>query len=150
MCWSAEQSFPSEVGTPSVARTFVSSQLQGLFGPSLRGGRFDDAELLVSELTTNAVRAGAGTVQVSVRVHHGELELGVADDGPGWPTRLRAGSHDPHGRGLMLVDAIADTWRAERVDTGGKRVVLTLEVPPEWTESVSCDRVRTSLVLGDS
>jgi anti-sigma regulatory factor (Ser/Thr protein kinase) len=150
MCWAAEQSFGSAVGTPGVARTFVSCQLRGLFGPSLRGGRFDDAELLVSELTTNAVRAGAATVRVSVRVHRGELELDVADDGPGWPARVRAGSHDPHGRGLMLVDAIADTWRAERVDTGGKRVVVTLEVPPEWTESVCCDRVRTSMVLGDS
>jgi anti-sigma regulatory factor (Ser/Thr protein kinase) len=150
MCWAAEQSFTSGVGTPSVARTFVSAQLQGLFGANLRGGRFDDAALLVSELTTNALRAGAATVQVSVRVHQGELELGVADDGPGWPTRAQPRSSDPHGRGLMLVDAIADSWRAELVDTGGKRVIATFEVPLEWTMSLSCDQVRSSPVLDDS
>jgi anti-sigma regulatory factor (Ser/Thr protein kinase) len=150
MCWAAQQSFTSDVGTPGVARSFVSSQLRARFGPGLRGGRFDDAELLISELTTNAVQAGAATVLVSVRVHRGELELDIADDGPGWPARVQAGSHYPHGRGLMLVDAIADTWRTERIESGGKRVVVTFDVPDEWTESVSCDRARTSMVRGES
>jgi anti-sigma regulatory factor (Ser/Thr protein kinase) len=150
VCWAAEQSFSSEAATPSVARTFVHSQLQGLFGPSLRGGRFDDAALVISELTTNAVRAGADVVLVGLRVHHGELELNVTDDGPGWPAMMRADPRDAHGRGLVLVDAVADTWRAESVDTGGKRVVVTLAVPEEWTESVSCDRARTRMVLGDA
>jgi anti-sigma regulatory factor (Ser/Thr protein kinase) len=150
MCWAAERSFSSEAATPSVARTFVHSQLQGLFGPRLRSGRFDDAALVISELTTNAVRAGAETVLVSVRVHHGELELHVTDDGPGWPAMMRTGAHDPHGRGLMLVDAVADAWRAESVDTGGKRVVVTLAVPAEWTESVWCDRARATMALGDA
>ena len=140
VCWAAEQSFTNDASTPSVARHFVSAQLEQLFGPGVRGGRFDDAELVVSELATNAVRAGAETVRVNIHVHHGELELDVTDDGPGWPRLMYARDHDPHGRGLMLVDAIADSWRAESLEAGGKRIVVTLVVPPEWTEAMACDR----------
>jgi anti-sigma regulatory factor (Ser/Thr protein kinase) len=140
VCWAAEQSFTNDASTPSGARHFVSAQLEQLFGPSARGGRFDDAELVVSELATNAVRSGAVTLQVNIHVHHGELELDVTDDGPGWPRLMYARDHDPHGRGLMLVDAVSDSWRAESLDDGGKRVVVKLFVPPEWTETMACDR----------
>lgn len=105
----------------------------------------DDAELVVSELVTNAVRAGARTVQVALDLHRGVLELDVTDDGPGWPRLVRPGERDPRGRGLVLVDALADRWRAKRVDSGGKRVGVTIAVPAQLTRSVPCDRPSESV-----
>jgi anti-sigma regulatory factor (Ser/Thr protein kinase) len=148
VCWAAERDFSNQARTPSVARQFVSAQLDALFGSSPRNGRFEDAELVVSELATNAVRAGAETVRVAMHVHHGELELDVSDDGPGWPRLMHVGEQDPHGRGLMLVDAVADAWHTEAIDTGGKRVVVTLVVPEEWTTSFVCERPREAKVVG--
>jgi anti-sigma regulatory factor (Ser/Thr protein kinase) len=148
VCWAAERRFVSEARTPSAAREFVSSQLRRLLGPVPDGEPVDDAELVVSELVTNAVRAGAGTVRVGLSVHHGELQVDVTDDGPGWPRLVRPGEQDPRGRGLVLVDALADRWRAERIEGGGKRVRVTVAVPAEFTRTLRCDRPRADAVSG--
>jgi len=140
VCWAVERGFDSDTRTPRAARQFVGSQLRGLLAPVGNAEAIDDAELLASELVTNAVHAGAGTVHVALELHHGELELNVTDDAPGWPTLIRPGGQDPHGRGLVLVDALADRWRAGRIDSGDKQVCVTIAVPAELTQSLSCDR----------
>jgi anti-sigma regulatory factor (Ser/Thr protein kinase) len=140
VCWATEQGFDSEVTTPSAARQFVGSSLLRRLPPLGQTEAIADAELVVSELVTNAVQSGAATVRVLLELHHGELELDVADDGPGWPTLIRPDTHQSHGRGLVLVDALADRWRAEPIVTGGKRVRVTLAVPPEITRVLQCDR----------
>ncbi|WOI63642.1 ATP-binding protein [Streptomyces fradiae] len=67
----------------------------------------DDAELVVSELVTNAVRHGAGPVGLRVALGVGELRIEVRD-GSSIPARLRtADPADESGRGLFLVDAVA-------------------------------------------
>jgi anti-sigma regulatory factor (Ser/Thr protein kinase) len=104
-----------------------------------------DAELVVSELVTNSVRSGAATVRVLLELHHGELELDVSDDGPGWPTLVRPDAGEAHGRGLVLVDALADHWQAEPIETGGKRVRVALALPAELTRALQCHRPRADL-----
>lgn len=143
MCWASERGFDSEARAPGAARQFVGSALLGLLSPLGDTEVFADAELVVSELVTNSVRSGAATVRVSLELHHGELELDVTDDGPGWPTLVRPDAHETHGRGLVLVDALAERWRAEPIESGGKRVRVTLAVPPEITLSLECRRPRT-------
>lgn len=145
MCWAAQEGFDSDARTPGAARQFVGAQLRWLVGPVRDAEPIDDVELVVSELVTNAVRAGAETVLVRVRVHHGELELDVTDDGPGWPRLVQPGEQDPHGRGLVLVDALADHWHAERLDGGGKRVTVVIGLPTEFTRSLQCERPRAGL-----
>lgn len=75
-------------------------------------GRFrrDDADLLVTELVTNAVRHGAGD---SVRVIFdalpaGGLHCGVLDDGDGFAGLIAPGAEG--GFGLFLVDHLSVTW----------------------------------------
>lgn len=91
------------------------------------GDPADIAILLTSELVTNAITHGQGPITVSLRMgEHAELRIEVTDADPG-PLRPRHASlDDAGGRGLYLVDALADSWGAEHRDEGGKRVWFEL------------------------
>lgn len=140
MCWSAQQEFDSDAQTPSAARRFVVAQLPNVLTAELAAALIGDVELVVSELVTNSVRAGAGSVLVGVQVHHGEVALDVDDDAPGWPRLGHPGERETSGRGLLLVDALADHWLAEPKDGGGKRVRVTMVIPAQMTRTLTCDR----------
>ncbi len=81
----------------------------------------DDAVLVLSELVTNAmVHAGAGCT-IEVRHHDGLLRLEVRDRSPQAPVLRLVGPADVGGRGLHVVDAIAEAWGWEPT-ADGKRV----------------------------
>lgn len=81
----------------------------------------DAAELIVAELVGNAVRHARTRIQLSVRrTPHGVL-VEVHDDSPRLPERREPGLFDESGRGLWLVDAMAERWGVER-ELLGKRV----------------------------
>jgi anti-sigma regulatory factor (Ser/Thr protein kinase) len=70
-----------------------------------------DAALMLSELVTNATRHTSTLLLLEITIHAGTLRVAVIDDAPGMPTP----PHDPGpdaagGRGLMIVDALADRW----------------------------------------
>jgi len=67
----------------------------------------DLAELIVSELATNAIRHGDGVVQVCVSFARCDLRVEVRDEAPGrWPVRQEAAAEDESGRGLALLDEL--------------------------------------------
>jgi anti-sigma regulatory factor (Ser/Thr protein kinase) len=67
----------------------------------------DLAELIVSELATNAIRHGDGVVHVCVSFARGDLRVEVHDDAAGrWPVRQQAAAEDESGRGLALLDGL--------------------------------------------
>ena len=82
--------------------------------------RIADAELVVSELASNAVlhshSAGAdGSFTVALEVKPGWLRLEVSDAGPAeGACAVAAGEQDEHKRGLLIVDAVADRWGHRR------------------------------------
>jgi anti-sigma regulatory factor (Ser/Thr protein kinase) len=103
--------------------------------PYLEPSVAENAELLVSELVTNSVRhAGLpeeACIEFSVRASAEVLMVEVADAGQGFdhttaprPPRS-AGSAEPSGWGLFLVDRIADRWGAVQMD-GETRVWFEL------------------------
>lgn len=71
------------------------------------------AQLLVSELVTNAViHAGTG-MTVTVRATGSTLQMVVRDQDPRPMYRPVPGTGSPtaeHGRGLLVLDAMADRW----------------------------------------
>ncbi|QYC41931.1 hypothetical protein Nocox_21635 [Nonomuraea coxensis DSM 45129] len=68
------------------------------------------AELLVSELVTNAVQHAHGPVVLSMWARDGRLRCEVADADPRPPRPRQAREEDEGSRGLELVQALADTW----------------------------------------
>ena len=114
-------SLSADVHAPAAARTFVNSALVDLDSPPPPR---DDVVLVVSELVTNSVRAGASGIEVHLEVLDDCVELQVGDDAPGWPAAHHASVGDLGGRGLEIVGKIADSWHATR-QVEGKRVIVT-------------------------
>jgi anti-sigma regulatory factor (Ser/Thr protein kinase) len=90
---------------PAQVRHAREQARQALFGWGL-GEHADLAELIVSELATNAVRHGDGALRVYVSYARGELRVEVHDDAAGRPVRQQATADDESGRGLALLDGL--------------------------------------------
>src|SRR4051794_38930073 len=100
-------------------------------------------EQAIGNLVDNALTHGRGTVTVALREHDDRLEISVGDEGPGFPTHLRAlaferfmrrshGDRVGAGLGLAIVRTIAEAHggRAEIPDETPSTVVVTLPATP--------------------
>ncbi|MFH8991266.1 ATP-binding protein [Streptomyces sp. NPDC017940] len=89
-------------------------------------GRADTAELLASELVTNALVHTDQAAVVTATVGPGRLRVEVRDFVPRRP-RVRSSEEGEgtHGRGLVLVRSLADAWGV-RVRGVGKVVWFEL------------------------
>jgi anti-sigma regulatory factor (Ser/Thr protein kinase) len=73
-------------------------------------GLVENAELLVSELVTNAFRHGRGDVGVRMLFKGGQVRFEVRDSSDERPALRTVGVSDEGGRGLVIVRAVADDW----------------------------------------
>lgn len=88
----------------------------------------DDAQLLASELVTNAVRHARGPIDVRAYVRDGFLRLEVWDrDVDATPMARDADLDDETGRGMELVDKVSSRW-GWRSDDGMKVVWFDLRL----------------------
>jgi anti-sigma regulatory factor (Ser/Thr protein kinase) len=80
----------------------------------------DDAELVVSELITNALRHGGPGVDLWVRpLAAGGLRLEVVDGRGGSTPQVQRPDDDAEsGRGLVIVETLARRWGTERLAAG--------------------------------
>jgi anti-sigma regulatory factor (Ser/Thr protein kinase) len=92
---------------PRLAREFVTGQAGALPGEVVA-----DAELLVSELVTNAVRHGRPVITVYVDLEPPFIAVSVQDEGRTLPPQnaTLSAPTSVSGRGLFLVDQIASRW----------------------------------------
>ncbi|MFF5188050.1 SpoIIE family protein phosphatase [Streptomyces sp. NPDC000345] len=85
----------------------------------------DEIELVADELITNALMHTEGAAIVTLRVLTGggerRLRAEVEDSSSALPRRREAGESGVSGRGLLLVDLLADGWGVE-ARGGGKCV----------------------------
>jgi anti-sigma regulatory factor (Ser/Thr protein kinase) len=92
------------------------------FDHGLPSRRLCDAELLVSELVSNAVKYGGdGDIKLTFERDDGRFRTEVADQGEGLIAvlRNRRDAHTPGGWGLPLVQTLSDRWGAHE---GSRRV----------------------------
>jgi anti-sigma regulatory factor (Ser/Thr protein kinase) len=81
-----------------------------------------DVLLVVSELVTNAVvHALGGAVDLTVSLIDSVVRIEVVDRSTVMPEQHPPTDDGTNGRGLLLVDAVAETWGAE-LGPSGKRV----------------------------
>ena len=96
---------------PMVRRTIVDDLTErGILEETI-----DEAEIVVSELFTNALRHGSplgdGTIRVRWKVRFEVVEIEVTDGGSDTvPTPAPRAVWAPSGRGLRIVRALAHEW----------------------------------------
>ncbi|GAB1331870.1 SpoIIE family protein phosphatase [Streptomyces sennicomposti] len=118
-----------------LARRFVRSALRGV-APEV----VDTAELLTSELVTNAVLHARTEVEVRVWSHEGQVRVRVGDSRPDRPLVPReARPYAATGRGLAVVEELASSHGAH-VGEGRKTVWFELwpKAPAPPTSGWEC------------
>lgn len=112
-----EVRLPSRPESASIARKLTLTQLQHRW--QLPAGLTDDAVLLVSELVGNAVQhAGAHIFGLRIRRRRGWIRIEVRDPSRALPCLLPVRELDTSGRGLGLVDTLADRWGVDLLPRG--------------------------------
>ena len=115
--------FPPELASVTGSRRFTERWL-GEWGCD---ALLADAQLLVSELVSNAVLHARTPITVSLALEGDRLRIEVLDgtDDPPEPAAVSVAA--PSGRGLMIVDRLADRWGT---DTRSKGKVVWCELVP--------------------
>jgi hypothetical protein len=110
------------------------------------GAHTDLAELIVSELVTNAQRHSDCTIEVRLSYDGGDLWIEVWDSGDGRPARLEPGAEDERGRGILLIEGLIELYggmqgTAEHTTRPGKTVYVAFPLQP----GQACTPLRSSL-----
>ncbi|GLX05440.1 ATP-binding protein [Microbispora sp. NBRC 16548] len=133
--WRLSRHFLGRPASVTEARRFITSTL-GTWPVA------EAAELIVSELATNAVRHTAsarfgGKFTVSIQAEPDQVWLGVVDEGGAEVPRLVRPSDDEGGRGLLLVANLADNWGVYG-NHAGRTVWALLKVDPIAAAQAAC------------
>ena len=116
---SIDRSFARDAASIRAARRFVLAAV-GDAVPDLR----DAISVMVSELAMNAVQYARTTFVVSIELTGDSLRVAVTDSGGGNPeAQPLPPASSPHGRGLFLVDRLADEWGVSPAADGPERSV---------------------------
>jgi len=113
----AELELGAEPNAVPRARRFASSALVGETTATI-----EDAELLVTELVTNALLHGDAPVKLRLIQLADRMRIEVEDRGRGVPIQVRHSTEAMTGRGLSLVSAVASSWGVDPAPNGGKVV----------------------------
>ena len=122
------RTFPAIPQSVHAARRFAADALAGVPTEALEA-----VELMLSELATNCIRHERMSFYVAVSRSEDEVRVEVTDSGSGMPTMRRPGPNDPSGRGLQIVDMLADQWGIEPEVPAGKTVWFALAVSSAQT-----------------
>lgn len=121
----ADRTISRNVHAPYAARRFARTQLLTWHLPDF----MDVAELVVSELASNASQHGAGlAMKVRLVLSGGLLTINVWDaDSANFPVMAVADPLEESGRGLALVDALSESWGSHPAKPSGKIVWARLK-----------------------
>jgi anti-sigma regulatory factor (Ser/Thr protein kinase) len=109
--WTIDMTLPPEPVSPAEARAAV---LESFADHRLLG----ELLLCVSEVVTNAVLHAGTELRFSVCSTDDRVRVEVADGNPSVPMRKRYDLAAPTGRGILLIEELADGWGVEPSETG--------------------------------
>ncbi|MFI0419048.1 ATP-binding protein [Spongiactinospora sp. 9N601] len=109
--------------SPAVAREFAVSVLGDWASPECSY----DAQLIVSELVTNAMRHAGGLVGLRLVRSDRQVACAVSDSSVAAPTLTEQDCFAETGRGLHLVQALSVCWGWFPLDDHGKTVWAVLD-----------------------
>ena len=115
--------FDSNPRSAKRARRLVADRLRG-HDPII----VDMATLMVSELVTNSIRHATGPVAINLEVTTDRLRIDVSDAGPGTPFLRAPSPGENSGRGLRIIDELADAWGMTSNPETGNNVWFVLEL----------------------
>ncbi|MDX2819379.1 ATP-binding protein [Streptomyces sp. PA03-5A] len=98
------------------------------------GNLADTAELLVSELVTNALRHARGPVRMNLRVAEGHLRCEVEDISSRAAVRRVTDTDAEGGRGMEILDLLSDAWGSDLTATG-KTTWFELSPAAAWQDA---------------
>lgn len=120
------ETFHREPGSVSRARHLTARALAEWHLTDAIG---DSAVLIVSELVTNSVEHARGnSLRLTMLRRRIGVRIGVVDLSRRPPAVQAGEDYGEHGRGLVIVDALATTWGTQPLPWG-KRVWAHLDVP---------------------
>lgn len=121
---------PHAPSSVAIARQYLTAEL---VATGVRESVIDDVNLIISELLSNAMRHGrplaSGEVRLTWTTNDDAIEVSVSDGGArteprrGHPTLSSLG-----GRGLGIVETLAECWGVHR-DEDGTTVWAVLSAP---------------------
>ena len=97
----------------------------------------DDIVLVVSEMLANALHHADGGV-AAIRIHRrpDAVVIEVSDHGASAPLLGQPAFDDDRGRGMFLIDRLADRWGFRRTDDG-KVVWCEMAIPESMSRAMS-------------
>ncbi len=120
--------FEPESYSVVLAKRFVSATLAS-WGLEHLG---DDVRLLTCELASNAIVHAATRFRVTIELGASELRVEVLDESPTLPTDPDVDTSARSGRGLMIVNALADRHGVRALE-GGKAVWFAVPLQSQLT-----------------
>ncbi|MFI5881592.1 ATP-binding protein [Streptomyces sp. NPDC051554] len=123
--WARTLPLDSEVKS---ARDWARKHLEALDWTTTAPETVDAVLLTVSELVTNAHRHAHSSAQLVMTCDDHCLHVSVHDKSSDLPTPREASTERLDGRGMLLVDAVADTWESHSCPHG-KSVSACFHVP---------------------
>ncbi|MEU4656009.1 ATP-binding protein [Streptomyces sp. NPDC023723] len=123
------RSLPTHTG-PKAARDWARAHLETLGWTRSAPQTVDDVLLTVSELVTNAHVHARSTARLVMAWDSQCLHITVHDDDRVLPAPRGFSPDRPGGRGMLLVDALADSWEARPCPYGKSVTACFRPVPP--------------------
>lgn len=126
-----QRTLPPHASSVGEARRLVRSELR----ETGREDLVETAELVVSELVTNALVHAGTSIEVTARVGDDGLHVEIRDGSPHLPAARHHSMMAGTGRGLRLVQQMVDSWGAYP-DADGKVVWFQLAAGDQEAENL--------------
>ena len=141
MCRVLQVELPLHASSPARARNVVVDTLR-TWDMQRQPDLVDNAVLLTDELVTNVVLHAHTPARLVIPAANGTLEIGVTDLSLRIPRRRHlppiADGLSTHGRGLELLEGLADDWGVVPLSVG-KQAWFRLNTPDwPWANGCAC------------